>query len=1097
MKTLTATAQTKAALDAASAYNAVKVEWGGAVGTLWYSDASRTIDGQGFAPRVSNWGNPSTTLGGGSSWTLELLDDDQAIRDILMTVGYGAKKVTLYQLWPGTVQADWVVIFGGATSTPPVWNEDTGVISIPVMGFDALHSGDLLDNIDETTFPYAHPDAIGGSLPMVYGYKQNVAAIPVQGLGPRTYLTTRCDWNATEFTVKDASDFPASSVGSPIRIWVGGEMMDGYFTDNVFTPTTRPIVLSAGLTLTCQGYEPYGPYNGFNLDANDASGYWVGGCALRFKVYDQGETPPVKIGPYQYRRITSYTRNDTDESEVVVEQPYHKEAPWYEYIPIEYSHISMSGTLWLTSEANLFVGYDCDITTSLEAHDRGDEVFYAGSATGDSYVYIVNDRASKDVERVYAETEDGDEDPYLLSTDFYTVNLDDNQFAGTLGHNVTTITFTRPPGLLASDVVGKSITDVITADVRGPHDGGTLIENPATIIEHIALRGGVASGDIDATAVAAAEAARTDLRCAFAYTSQIALSEALNEIAHQAALAIDWSVGDLRIITRRDDIDDVGITLAFTLTIANYKLDTRRFASTDVRDIANHIRGTYPWQDDQKWLTVRDSGSIDDYGLVRREMATWIYNHQNPVHWALAWYLYMDRYVHDVAIAETFLHELKAEVGDIVEVNTAEYDSAQRGWIRAVTYNPGSKDAIDTIGFEIVVPGSAFYDGAYLWPDEEYTDPEDSSSDENAQDGGWDLPWDGGGIIGEDPPSAVASQQASRLASVSTSRSQSRSRSASMRTTGSKLRSQSASFAASMSQSRSRLVSFSRSRSRSMSISNFPSRSRSRSMSASKLASLSQSRSQSRSQLASLSQSRSRSASVSNFPSRSQSRSASVSVFPSRSQSRSASVSVFPSRSRSRSMSLSQSRSQSLSQLASLSQSRSQSLSQLASLSQSRSQSMSQSKSRSHSKLAGIIGSVSRSRSRSKSKEASQAGEACACGDCARGEGTNVPDTYTVAFSGVPGACADLNDTFELPCQEDCRWDDGDAYPYAAVEVEMVLGHSWLFLTGYHSAADWVYFAADDDEGDACDHASGVPHIVSYGDCDDESTPTCTATANH
>ena len=635
MKTLTATAQTKAALDAASAYNAVKIEWGGAVGTLWYSDASRTVDGQGFASRVTSWGNPSTSLGGASSWTFELSDNDQAIRDIYQTVGYGAKKVTLYQLWPATVQADWVVIFSGATTTPPVWNEESGTLSIPVMGFDALHADELLANVDETTFPYAHPDAIGGCLPMVYGYKQNVAAVPVKGLGPRTYTTTRCDWDSTSFTVKDASDFPASSVGSPIRIWVGGEMMDGYFTDNVFTPTTRPIVLSAGLTLTCQGYEPYGPYNGFNLNANDASGYWVGGCALRFTAYDNA-TPPVAIGPAQYRRITSYTRNDTDESEVVVEQAYHKAAPWYEYIPEEASHLAMSGLLWLTSEANRFVGYPCDITTSREAHDRGEEVSYAGSATGDAYVYVVNDRASKDVERVYAETTEGDDEPYLLSTDFYTVNLDDNQFVATLGHNVTTITFTRPPSLLASDVVGKSITDVITADVRGPHDGGTLIENPATIIEHIALRGGLLAGDIDATALAAAEVARADLRCAFAYTSQIAVSECLNEIANQACLAIDWSAGDLRVISRRHDIDDVGITLAFTLSTANYKLDTRRYSSTDIRDIANHIRGTYPWQDDAKWLTLSDSGSIGDYGLMRRELATWIYNHKNPVNWVLA-----------------------------------------------------------------------------------------------------------------------------------------------------------------------------------------------------------------------------------------------------------------------------------------------------------------------------------------------------------------------------------------------------------------------------------------------------------------------------
>ena len=164
-RTLTGPAATNAALTSAQAINAVKIEWGGSTGTLWYSDHSRTEDGQGFAQRVIDWGTAQTDLRAGGHWGFSLRDEDGAIRAILKAEGTAGKPVTLYQLWIGSSQADWVVLWKGVTDSKWAWSETDYAVSIACVSYAQVIADSLLTEVSLEDFPYAAPETLGRALP--------------------------------------------------------------------------------------------------------------------------------------------------------------------------------------------------------------------------------------------------------------------------------------------------------------------------------------------------------------------------------------------------------------------------------------------------------------------------------------------------------------------------------------------------------------------------------------------------------------------------------------------------------------------------------------------------------------------------------------------------------------------------------------------------------------------------------------------------------------------------------------------------------------------------------------------------------------------
>ena len=250
MKTITANATTELAKAARTAFWIVKVEWDAA--TVYYSDAVRTVGGITTAQRIGSWNGISVRLGQGASWGLGLLDHDGSIRTTLNSqTKVRGHKVTLYWAWPDAAIADWVLIFGGVTDAPYDYNEQTATVSIPVTGVDARLVTPATTICDLDTFAYGNPDDLGRDVPLVYGKASDVHAVWVEGGGPVTRLTSRFDTADTTCETREASGFPASSAGSPIKVWIGHELVEGWFDSNgKFTATTRPITLKSGLTVT-------------------------------------------------------------------------------------------------------------------------------------------------------------------------------------------------------------------------------------------------------------------------------------------------------------------------------------------------------------------------------------------------------------------------------------------------------------------------------------------------------------------------------------------------------------------------------------------------------------------------------------------------------------------------------------------------------------------------------------------------------------------------------------------------------------------------------------------------------------------------------
>ena len=740
---MTATAASNAALTTAQAYNGVKVEWGGGTGTQWYDDAGRTVDGQAFEQRVTDWGDPTSRLHKPGEWTVGLRDNDGALRAILDAEGTANKRVTLYQMWAGAAAADWVVLWCGWTEEKVTWSEDGAELTLGCLDYGEGLAGPITHVVNETDFPYASPDEFGQALPMVYGKKRGVRGAWVQGGGPLSHTTTTLGFSGTYVFVDNAEDFPASSVGSPIRVWIGRELVEGYFDavdTNKFTITDRNIV-AQNVTATWVA----GSFTRLNIDSGDASGVW-NGYAMRMKVATYTIHPNFDafVGPYQYRTIRRHTNNGAEE--VWVSAPMSDGRTNSVWVEGEYQ-IASGYKAWKPNRiAEAAVELSYDIVYARSRHRRGDEFRYS---SGDACVFIVSDAEAAAVERVYAL--DGDR-RVLLSDGSYTVNMADNQFVAELGGNCTTLTFTIPPQYIrwsisdgvnaGSALMGTQVwrqtmrraSNQIECEVHGPEEAAAVIEHPLRVLRHLALRVGLEAGRVDETSVTDAVTARANYRVGFAFVSERGRpADVLQDLARMVHCAVDWTQGTLRVVTLDNDL--AGASAAKAISDSNRMMDSRRLVKAGLHEAVTQIDGSFlNHENEQRDTTVRDATAIATEGLHVAQTIFWCYQHQNPCEADSTWWLYRQRYVPDLVEVAGFINYLDLLPGDIV---TAFGD---KGWVEEVRAHPGTmRDDIDAVGVVVAVPPADWYDAGYVFPDPTYTDPPEPTDEDEDDDDDYDT----------------------------------------------------------------------------------------------------------------------------------------------------------------------------------------------------------------------------------------------------------------------------------------------------------------------------------------------------------------------
>lgn len=758
-RNISAGASTEAAKTSATTWNYLKVYWDGSTGTKYYSDAAYTVDGGNTTEsRVTQWGEAESALNDGGEFSCRLRDNDQALREAADSEGTEQHVVELYQVWGS---GDEALLWSGVTEARSRWNEGTAEYELWAVGYEHALDGPLGTVCRRADFPYAAPDEYGTVFPVVYGKVRGIEPIWAAGGGPTTTLTSGMGADDTSLYVADPTEFPDSSAGNTIKIWIGRELVEGYFdatTTNKFTITNRELTKIDSVNVSWPDADDYGSGPSCKLKLASLSGYSSGelqGYALRMRIADgyggiAGETPEY-VGPYQYRTIRRHWVSGSSEY-ILLDSGFSDGGPqaasYYPWVPHNWDNAPFWP--WKPPAVHKDTNHAASVRYHRRPHPRGERVRYGGS--DGSCTYVASDREGTAVNRVYYVGQGGSE--ILMPSGTYTVDSADSTYSSELGGNCTTITFAQPPENIAwsrtktrttawwngepiqtrSSTTRRRGDNNIIVDMEGPTDG-SLVEHPAKVIEHIAERAGLAAGNIDSASITNAEAEKTGYRCAFAIqrTNKRA-ADTLLELARLSECAIDWTEGTLRMVALDNDLEAATIAKAIT---TDRELDSQELGLQGIQQQVTQYEGTFRLADGRESrATVTDDTAASDVGFFSEQLDAWPYNHASPVKSMCDFWLYRKRYQPRELTQNSFLQWLDLLPGDIVTVDGDE------GWIQRVRVQPGTRgQEITRITLDVMVPPARWYDDTWTSPSSVYYDPPDPSDEETGGDIG-ELDWD-------------------------------------------------------------------------------------------------------------------------------------------------------------------------------------------------------------------------------------------------------------------------------------------------------------------------------------------------------------------
>jgi len=681
MRTLTA--NTTAQKNAASTepVNILKLEFGGAVGTKYYSDrplgAGDASSWDNAEARVVSWGRiaaliQETKFSPIGDLSIVLQDGDKTLKGYLDTVEFQHKQATLYQWFSGLAEGDLLPIAVGMITAPLRWSETAATITLDITDISTLKRVTIGKLADRDTFPYVAQRDEGRTLPIVFGSVKRTLTIDCNN-GAVTELVRPCQANDTTLFVNDASRFPQ---GESITIRIDKELIIGSFAGNTFTATQRGAALVT---------------NQVTDKAIDANNF------RDTSLSDNDDT------------YTGYYVKVTSPDDVV----WHQEITWYsgELRQVHYYPAIYSGLNAWTIPA----GTTYDITSYARAHQVGAIVRYSQPA----YVYILNDAASKAVKylegygRLRIPTEHAgqdkityaDQDTWIrINANFYTI--DRNDTATIPGRTITSATFSRPPKELYPGLKDGSIWATMEG-VEDAGDGtGALIENPALIIREFLQRDvwmGLPDSDLNTDSFSEAESELACLKMAFALDKQRDSLQLIADLAYQARSAMLWDDGKARLAVLSNKLGDS----VATLNAAKVRMDSLVIARTNFERVASEVTARYQRQAEERQVVVRDAAVEAAYGRRVRALDLWAYNTPKYVEAIATFWLTRWKYIYTEVRVSAFLTALELQRNDTVTLDLPNFfDAGQKARILDVHHQPGMGEGgvIDDIALRLRVP---------------------------------------------------------------------------------------------------------------------------------------------------------------------------------------------------------------------------------------------------------------------------------------------------------------------------------------------------------------------------------------------------------
>ena len=590
MRTLSSsTTAAKEARNATPRY-ILKIEFGGAVGTKYYSsialgdgDGSSLLDA---AARVMSWGQIDSMVSENekhavSDLQLELKDDDKVLDGYYDQVEFQGKKATVYVWFDGLLESDAAPVLGGVLDEPVTWDWAKGTVTLDVTDISTYHRTTIGNVADRDTFERVSGDDEGEVLPLVFGRCQYVPARYVES-GLRTRLIRPCGPNDTYLYVEDAEDFPQDE---EVTLFIEREVIKGSFHGNKLTVTERGAALVASTTTDDPPEDDTWGHKTWQLVDTNLGGTPADWLYYQIEVHDPD-------GAVHFRSIEHYW---VETGVIEFHQSiYYEGSPW-----------------WIPS------GTDYRIVSLPESHGAGAPV----TLKLERYVYIANDAPSKRVRAVYgwgtidavqhSQLEPGATQaaPYQIETYIpigtylYAVDTNDTTTFPGLGRAVTTITLERPVSHYNSGLKDDSLW-VDLDGVEDAADGtGELVENPALVIRELLVRWiGLSAAEINAASFRTARDTLSYLKFGFAVEDEWDGVELCADLAFQARSALLWDDGVARLKVLRNVMESP--VAEITSSKKDLSLQVLR---TQRDEVCSRVTASYRRDDGKASVAVEDA----------------------------------------------------------------------------------------------------------------------------------------------------------------------------------------------------------------------------------------------------------------------------------------------------------------------------------------------------------------------------------------------------------------------------------------------------------------------------------------------------------
>lgn len=590
----------------------LEIQYGGLVGTKYYTDQDGAVFPVLVQSRVLEWGSIQSAaepgrVGGYGSVTVKLADPDFALKSLFDAKAGIQNRLVFIHLWfAGTSWSDRVTIFGGYVSTPTTFEDAAGNWSLSLHGNEDFLNPTIGLPLSRGIFPELNCELCEGAIPIVYGDPcYRVPGCLIDGPG--------FSWLNQTLQITDDVLFiavPATQAGFPedteITLAVGG---DGY-------------------------YERF------------VGGFYDSGNRRKFTIHSRGAIqaagviPGVEgIGGFNYILLPQSAFSHPEISRAGLPLFLTQSGQWYMLVMTQWKAVGDNIAVAVGNDFNLGDGDEVFKVSSYAQYPQypaGTQVYQTGFAR-----YVVNFLPSEGVDAV--ETVDGNQNWVTFNPAYYSVNLDDRDFNTALGRSsgdpgITTVTMSVTPAEMG--VPDLKLYFTVRGCTADDSPSGSLLTGGPAIIEHLLTcpwLGNVPSSLLDSSSFTAAKASVTT-PMAFAIRERKQINDLVGDLSQQAGCLLFWDGGKVVISPVSTSLSGSVMTLSSTNTFAgSTKIDV-----VDLHSLPTRNTGKFKMtcMSPEQQLIRESSTAIAEFGRRNEDIDLWAF--QLPTSVALTCEFWLD-----------------------------------------------------------------------------------------------------------------------------------------------------------------------------------------------------------------------------------------------------------------------------------------------------------------------------------------------------------------------------------------------------------------------------------------------------------------------